>query len=330
MFHLFNSVYFELNDSSENLERRLESLGVGEENELWGYLYAQQKEPSRLVFTVTGSELLRLQITFWKNILPFANLDTVYNLHLLYIEDCKFRMHLPVVSEVASAKAAYLLLRPFSRQEFSKIYESAPHIDFLKKLPKEKLSFEFQLADYFCNESSSLKHVVLDKVRHCTWVNWMAELEILKTDILNGIADINRLLPKENWIDVSDPTQLYAQAIGHPYLCWVADADFTGSNYDYVEKNYSKDIFKFLYECFYNMWQVNGEDMSELIDLIYSHQYETLLHRDVRRSFGSVYSAGRFRNRMNQVLVSTIYKYKRDGNFAALKPFTLTSPASNS
>lgn len=324
MFHLFNSVYLEPNTLSEKLDQQLKHNNLKHENEIWQFLYNQQIQPSRLVFSLTGADLLRLQITFWKNILPFATSETVYNLHLLYIEDCKFRTHLPTPIETATAKAGYISLQTYSRHEFNSAFEAVQNIDFLKKLPKEKLSFEFQLADFFHNDKSTLKEAVLDKVRHCTWGNWLAELEILKADIINGITDINRLLPKENWIDVSDSTQLYIQAIGHPYLCWIADADFSGNNYEYVEKNYNKDIFKFLYECFYSMWQVNGEDMNELIDLIYSHQYETLLYRDVRRSFGSVYAAGRFRNRMNQVLISTIYKHKRENNLTALKPFTLT------
>ncbi len=324
MFHLFNSVYLEFDGPNEKLENKIKSLGLSDKNDIWPFLYTQFGETSRFVCSMNSQDLLRMQVTFWKNILPHSSEDTVYKLHLLFIEDCKFRAHLPAVAESSIVKAAHMSLKPYSRKEFNQIYESSVQVDFLKRISKEKLSFEYQLADYFYNENSQLKDAVLKKVRHCTWVNWMAELEILKTDILNGITDINRLLPKESWIDVSDSTQLFTQIIGHPYLCWVTDADFSGNNYEYVEKNYNKDIFKFLYSCFYNMWQVNGEDMSELIDLIYSHQYETLLHRDVRRSFGSVYSAGRFRNRMNQVLVSTIYKHKRDGNLSALKSFTLT------
>lgn len=355
MFHIFRNVYFDIDsamtsnnidiiilspmwrESRETLLRASNVLAVcdslaefsetqlsGDRSQFWSFIYKYKGQNSRLVIYMQPELLLEMQVELWKNILPYADNKALYWLHRVYIEDCRFRNYLSPNVEADGAKRGYLSLRSLSMNEFDKLNQSTKKIDFLKNLSKEDLSFEYQLADFLYRPESMLKKCVLDKVKHFTWSNWMAELDILKGDILNGIMDVNRLLPTDSVIDVSDPSQIFSQIIGNPYVCWVADQNLFPNNYGYVEQNYDKKIFKQLYSCFYGMWQVNGEDMSELIDLIYSHQYEKLLYRDIARSFGSVYSGGRFRNKMNQVLVSSIYKYKRESKLDALKVLTLS------
>lgn len=290
---------------------------------VWEYLLLQSPKHSRIVVYLEAELLFRLQIEYWKNILPFVSREDMFHLHRLYIEDCRFKNSLPRPRDFVLSENKLTQITSYDKITFNEIYENISLIETLKQVPKENLSFEYQLADFFYDSSSELKPVLLEKIRHFTWTNWIAEIEILKSDILNGIMDINRLIPAESAIDTSDPTLLFNQLIGNEYLRWIVDENIFPGDYNYLEMNYSKEIFKFIYERFYNMWQVNGEDMSELIDLIYSYQYEKLLYRDVARSFGSVYSAGRQRNKVNQILVSYLYKLKREGQLSAIKPFTL-------
>ncbi|MBL7557221.1 MAG: hypothetical protein JNM24_15450 [Bdellovibrionaceae bacterium] len=345
MFHVFESIYFDFHHGisdhgydrivigkselfsaqdyasfTEFVEKELN----GKPSDFWRFLRSYPRKSSRLIVYLEANQLLELQLELWKNILPHASNDTLVQLHKTYLEDCKFRRFLSTNVESEKSKQGYSMLKPFDTVTLEQVIQKISPIPFLKELKKEELSFEYQLSEFLLNPNSPIKACVLDKVRHFTWSNWLAELEILKGDILNGIIDVNRLLPDDSHIDVSDPTLLFHQIIGHPYLSWVTDLEFYSSNYDFIERSYDKNIFKKIYERFYSLWQVNGEDMSELIDLIYSHQYEKLLYRDIQRSFGCVYSAGRFRNRMNQILISWIYSMKRANNTAALKSLSLS------
>jgi hypothetical protein len=350
MFHVFESVYFDFHhgiadhgydslvigttegfNSSlfsgkffSSFENFVSQELKGDPSEIWKYLRQYPRKSSRLIVYLSVDILLRLQMELWKNILPRANNETLVLLHKMYMEDCKFRRFLSTNIESDASKRGYTLLKPLDKVALEKTISDTHNVPFLKQLDKNDLSFEYQLSDLFYNPNSAVKKTVLDKIKYFTWSNWLAELEILKCDILNGIIDVNRLLPEDMSIDTSDPTQLFNQIIGHPYLSWITDLEFYSNNFDFIESAYDKNIFKKIYARFYSLWQVNGEDMSELIDLIYSHQYEKLLYRDIQRSFGCVYSAGRFRNRMNQVLISWIYASKRNGNADALKSLSLS------
>ncbi len=353
MFHLFKSVYLDIDlavgshgcDSiyigpnkpprsdgdlrskivsyHKNTQDFIGKVSSSADKEFWEVISNFKSTSSKLVVYVPVDILYEIQIEYWKSILPNSTLQSLYSMHQIYIEDCRFRSYLPTNVESLACKNAYQKLAPLSLNEFSILYGKIEKSEFLKLMAKENYSFEYQLADFFVNPHSAVKMSVLEKVKHFTWTNWIAELEILKGDILNGILDINRLLPDDFKIQIDDPTMIFPQALANPYLAWVADRNFAADNFSYVELNYDRRIFKFLYDRFYSLWQVNGEDMAELIDLIYDHRYEELLRRDVNRSFGCVYSGGRQRDKINQTLISMIYHLERNKSYSKLSELAL-------
>lgn len=350
MFHVFNSTYIA---NSELFDGQFKSIVIsgnksivwpfdervkryngwvefvqqelnGEESAFWGKLHVYGGAQSKFILYVDPELYIQLQLVFWKSILPRLDVESAHLLHRITFEDSMLRCHLPehmLKERVRNGYRSYSLL---SKDDFARRWGQIEKSDFLEKTNKNELSFEFQVADYFMYPETPLKKTLLDKVGHFTWVNWVSEIFILKTDIINAIQDVNKLLPPDHQIDTSVPGAIYSQIIGNSYLNWILDDEIHPRNYQYVEQAYSKDIFQYLYHQFYNLWQVNGEDMSVLIDLIYSHSYEDLLKRDVARGFGSVYSSNRFQDRINQVLVSYLYKQKRDGNYDRILPFSLT------
>lgn len=350
MFHVFNSTYIANNslfdgsvnsiviNGSEGLlpsasmrENRfynwsdfVDTILAGDKSLIWEKLYRLGENNKKFILYVDSALYLELQLSYWKSVLPHLDVDSAHTLHKLTFEDSMLRCHLPEHMLRERVREAYRSYPLLSRKDFESDWMRIESIQFLKNVSKDELSFEFQVADYFVNSKTPLKAALLAKIGHFSWVNWVSEIFILKTDIINAIQDVNRLLPPDCLIDVSVPGAIYSQIVGNKYLNWILDDEIHPRNYEYVEKHYSKDIFHYLYHQFYNLWQVNGEDMSVLIDLIYNHCYEELLLRDVERGFGSVYSSNRFQDRINQVLVSFIYKQKRDGNIAGIKAFTLT------
>lgn len=349
MFHLFNSVYLseksffgsvpncaligdgqQLPPEKKNVKQYRDwaefvAQELGEdENAVWEYLMGKADVSRSFTLFLPAEILIRLQCVYWKNILANAPWETGYTLHKIQFEDSMLRLHLPEHVMKAELREGFRHYKLMSAESFKAMWRELPVVPFLAQVSKDCLSFEFQLADYFVNPHTSVKGPLLKKVGHYSWVNWVSEIFILKTDIINAVLDVNRLLPDGCKLESDEPGTLYSQMLGNKYLSWVFDDQIHPRNYLYVEKAYPKEIFKQLYDRFYNLWQVNGEDMSELIDMIYSYQYEELLLRDVRRQFGSVYSSNRFQDRINQVLVSYLYKLKREGNIEELKVFTLT------
>lgn len=317
MFHLFDRVYLDFDFFHPRKD-------APEGPDFWGGLVSRGPRSDRFVVHLDERSFYRTQLQYWRTILPSANEPGLHFLHRTFIEDCRLRSFLSPDSEAIRGRERYRDLRPWSREEFAAEWSSLPPVPpELAALSRERVSFEYQLATLFLNPATPLKSVVLEKVKHYTWGNWFAELNILKGDILNGIMDINRLLPPSAGIDTRDPSCLLPQVLGNPYLSWVMDTEFRWPNCDHVIRAYDRTIFKELYTRFYNLWEVDTEDMNELIDLIYTHQYETLLMRDVKRAFGSVYSAGLFRSRINQILVSWIYRCSRENRPEPLRVLSL-------
>lgn len=327
MFHILGKCYLDLKSSrvaSINKQIDFSELNFKPNDEaLWRFFQTSSQLGETLVVYVEPEDLLKLQLTLWKNIFPHSDLDSLYQLHKIYIEDYHLRSFLSSDKLNTTVRTGYLQVKKMMKSEFEHLYSDIEGISVIKSYDKKHLSFEYQLAEYFYNNQTVLKSCVLDKIKKFTWGNWLAELEVLKGDILNGILDINKLLPDQAHIDVQKTDMLFAQFAANPYLNWALDPQLTSNNYDYIEQTYSKDIFHTLYSRFYNLWQVNGEDMSELIDLIYGHRYEELLTRDVKRGFGSVYSAGRFRHIINQIFVSWLYAKKRDEALNSIAPYRL-------
>lgn len=349
MFHLFNSVYLAdkalyqgythsiVIDEVARLKPRhglyfkqypswemfVDSELQGHSENFWKFIYDLGESGQRYIVFLNSENLLKLQIVFWKTVLPHITIEGGFDLHKIYFEDCMLRCHLPEHMLNQEVKTAYRSYKLLNYERFQQQWNDAEKSPYLGEISKDLLSFEYQLGDYFVNSDTPVKPALLKKIGHFSWVNWVSEIFILKTDIINAILDVNNLLPEEHHIDTSVPGAIYSQIIGNRYLNWILDDQIQPRNYEYVEKNYSREMFKFLYDRFYSLWQVNGEDMAELIDLIYDHQYEELLIRDVGRRFGSVYSSNRFQDRINQVLVSLLYRLKRENRISELRQFSL-------
>lgn len=358
MFHLFNDVYLELDAAFTSL--KYENIAISNRwaditffdpalktitiyntfddfvnnalnarrQDFWSHLYSKKHPTTRLVVYVDPNLYVRLQVEYWKGIFKNPTPDALYQLHKLYVQDCWFKSFLYDENAHTQGRIAYRALEVLPRAEFDEIVEIAPVNDFLRNLSKKHVSFEYQLANYLLDENTPLATTVLDKVKSFTWANWVQELEVLKADLINAGVDINRVLPEDQQIDVSSPSALFNSITQSEYVNWIIDPNVHYSNPSYVEASYDKEIFKHLYTKFYTVWSPEGEgvvaeDMSELIDLIYGHQYAELLTRDIARGFGCVYGAGRYRLRMNQSFLSWTYSVKRSGDTSPLAAYEL-------
>lgn len=357
MFHVFKDVYLDLDeaftslryntivlsdrwsrlqfvDPAAKLVQPYDSLQAfadrhtgGDLDLVWNHFYMFNPSTTRLVVYVKPDEYLRLQIQYWKSILKNPTRETVYALHKMFTQDCWFKSFFYDENPQQQARDASRSLTLMSDVDFNAWYEVIPVSNFLHNMSKSAISFEYLLADYFRDPNSAYATVLLDKIKKFTWSNWIQELEVLRADLLNGILDVNNVLPEGYKVNTMDPGALFAEIGTNPYLKWVVDPNIHYSNPEYIEMTYNKEIFKRLYERVLNIWIVEddrpGEDMSELIDLIYGHQYAQLLERDIARGLGCVYTAGRYRMRTNQVFASWLYGIKRSGDLSPLIAYEL-------
>ncbi|TFG95551.1 hypothetical protein E4H12_13030 [Candidatus Thorarchaeota archaeon] len=357
MFHLFKDVYLDLDqafttmrydtivmsdrwsklhflDPVAKLIRAYDSLQAfadahtnGDTDTIWSHFYTFKPTTTRLVVYVKPEDYQMMQLQYWKSILKAPHVDVVYSLHKMYTQDRWFKAFFYDENPQQEARDAGRALKIIPYDQFRKIYSELKVSSFLNRMSKSAISFEYLLADYFRDPNSKYAPVVLDKVKKFTWSNWIQELEVLKADLLNGILDVNNVLPDDHQIDTSDPGDLFAQITTNHYLKWIVDPNIHYSIPEYVELTYDQEIFKRLYEHVLNLWIQEddrpGEDMGQLIDLIYSHRYAELLDRDVARGLGCVYTAGRYRMRANQVFASWIYSVKRSGDLSPLSAYEL-------
>lgn len=359
MFHVFNDVYIDLTSNFTTL--RYDNITIsktwsgyhafdpalklvrvyatpedfadahlnGDQNNFWDYLFTQNPKTSRLVVYVEPDQYLMLQLQYWKSIFKKPTVQSLYYLHQLYVQDCWLQSQLDDPDATHNGQQGYRDLSLISLAAFKKLYKATPASPFVKNLSKAVISFEYLLADYFANPNSVYKSVVMSKVSTFAWKMWIAEISTLKSDMLNGIYDINILLPPDHQLDTSDPANLFAAIPGNKYLSWIVDPEVNQSNAKYIEMTYDKEIFNYLYSKFYKTWVKEGDrpgdDMSELLTLLYTHKYEELLDRDIARGMGCTYLAGKYRLRANQVFASWLYHISRSGTASTvLKPYALS------
>ena len=358
MFHLFDDVYLDLDAAFTSLkydsiaisnrwanidffdptfktiktytsfEQFVSSALNGRRQDFWAHIFAKKLPNTRLVIYVDPELYVTLQVEYWKGIFKNPTPESLYKLHKLHIQDCWFKAFLYDENAHAQGRAAYRSLEIMPEHTFTNLYASTPINPFLQGLSKSHVSFEYQLSNYLHDQQSPLAATVLDKIKTFTWTNWVQELEVLKADLINAGVDINKVLPDQHQIDISSPDALYTSISQNDFVNWIVDPNIHYSNPSYVENSYDKEIFKHLYTQFYTVWSPEGkgvvaEDMTQLIDMIYNHQYAELLQRDIDRGFGCVYGAGRYRLRMNQSFLSWVYSVKRSGDTSELAAFEL-------
>jgi len=311
-----NDILYPVTHSFESL---LNDHFNGKIDKFWEKLY---NADNKIICYLLPEDLNKLQIQYWKSIFANANINDIYFLHKTWIESIRLRSYINTTARDYRNYETRQKLKILPFNEFKNIYDSVLVSNFLKNgIDFSKLSFEYLLADYFYNgSSSSMKSELLKRVKIISIDNFRDELEQLKFEILFGFLDVNKLDET-----IKPEIGTLEEQIKNTKLKWTVDENFN-TDPKYIKENYNYldfvDQFDKINDKIYSIWS-NEEYMKVLTELIVHEKWEELLMKDIERNYGCTYTWKFFKEKSNQVLSTYIYQKIRENKTQDLSPFRL-------
>lgn len=311
----------------------LRTTHAGSSESFWKALLEQDSSKLFNVF-VDGPLLVRLLIEFWKSIFPSAGPADLYRLFGFTVLDIRLKAFqvggYPLFSlQEFNREVSYLPVEDFAQR-----LESAPVIECLRSADKGDFSFEFLLADHFGAPDSRYLSGFRRKLEMLSWKLWFGDVEILRSEILNALYDVSKLVPGLK-LPFEGGMQIEAELLREPRLAWMLDDRFSEDHVDYVKARYPKEIFIELYDRMNGAWGLwdsskrpdpaAAGSVHDILptEYVYEGRYEEFLMTNIRKGFGCVFISDRLRLKANQLLPSFVYQKVREGRTAELAPYRL-------
>jgi hypothetical protein len=349
MFHLFKRAYLEFDYKFDSIGYKmlmatdlynlfpmptdiciLPSVGTFDEllannfendvEQFWQYMYeADHKLIAYLKTDVTE----RLLIQYAKSIFQYASEQDVYLLYKSMVESVRVRSYIQVNAPDTRHQMVRDTFKMKSFEEFKVIYDAQPVSNFLRNvINKQDVSFEYLLPDYlYHGEESLCKEEILDRVRIISIDNWRDELEQLRLETMFGFLDMGVIDPDSNFEIGNVEDQLKNSST----LNWMVDENFSAEP-SYITSNYDYNNLVNQWHSLERIWvpdHTGNEDMFEVNQMLMAEDWEGLLHRDINRNFGCLYTFELFREKSNQIFSTYCYRKKRQNLTADLAPFRL-------
>jgi hypothetical protein len=295
---------------------------AGDRENFWRDIISRE---GNFVVFLDADTLTALQIQYWASI--FSDSLTVADMHKLHTSWVESRHLESRVNRIGSwdnttqtwsRPNAYTDLKFLTIAEIQTLIDENPASAVLMAMDKNKVSFEYLLADYSVDAASPYKTELMQRIKFLTWDNWLDELEHLKYEILSGAVDAGKLDPSLSITLGNIESELARSNL----LKWTIDPSF-GTNVDYIRSTYDPAVFMACYTKLAEVWKHQYDDMVELSNLINADQYEQLLERDVARNYGCSYTRTRFLSKSNQVFATYCYIKLRENATNDLAPFML-------
>ncbi len=345
MFHLFKRAYLEFDykfdsvgykfitatDIFSNYPMQMESCLLPNENtfdllleknfnndidQFWQYMYAADHKFIGYFKTDVVEKLL---IQYFKSIFQFASDQDIYLMYKSVVESARVRSYIQTTAPDMRHQTLRDTFVIKSFEDFKVIHDAQPVSNFLRNvINKKDISFEYLLPDYlYYGDQSLVKEEILDRVRLISIDNWRDEIEQLRLETLFGFLDVDAIDPTMN-IEVG---AIEEQLKNSQFLKWMTDEEFSADP-AYIRAHYNYLDLVEQWRRMYEIWGTS-EDMREVNDLIMAEDWEALLHRDINRNFGCLFTFELFREKSNQVFATYCYRKKRNNQIADLSPFKL-------
>lgn len=291
----------------------------GKIDKFWEKLYMSE---NKIICYLLPEDLNKLQIQYWKSIFSNSTINDVYFLHKTWIESIRLRSYINTTARDYRNYETRQKLKILSFDEFKNVYESTQISNFLKNgIDFSKISFEYLLADYFYNgSSSSMKTELLNRVKIISVDNFRDELEQLKLEIIFGFLDVNKL-----YDTIKPEVGTLEEQMKNSKLSWALDDNFN-TDPKYMRENYNYlDFIEQFNKINDKVYSIRSEEdyMKVLTESTIFEKWEELLMEDIKRNYGCIYTWKFFKEKGNQVLATYIYQKIRENKTQDLSPFRL-------
>lgn len=307
---------------AETFDEMLANNFDSDKEAFWTAMIAKD---NKFVAYLDPETLTALQVQYWRSIFDNVSVEDVHRLHNAWVDSKKLtNMFAPIGAYDASTSAwtrsnAINSLDYKTLDEITTIYNANAASTVLSNLDKNKVSFEYLLADYSFDNASPYATKFLERTGYIAWDNWLDEINHLRYELVSLGLDINAI---DSGISAA-PGSLISQIEASTSLSWILDPQF--EDLDYFKANYDQDKAMSAYETYATEsgidWETN--QLRTLSTNILAGDFATVLSNDIAQGTGSMFTKERFAEKMNTVFVSWVYQMVRAGTTANLSGYQL-------
>ncbi len=339
MFNLFNGIYLDLADrftskydyltvsttktfhpaakyieqdfgESPAFDDYLEENFDADEDRFWQSLINKEKKKSFVIYT--DSELYhRLQLTFFKNIFPKSEIDQLHRLYNFYVYNEHIRSKLQEKRGGENLRVDTKHLPHYTEEEFEQKLKQLPKHKSLYSMDKASLCFEFLFLQYVIERDCVYSAYFLKRVKDLSWKNWFEEIGEIRTEIINGFYQLDKILDDSKFSLDENLDSFLAKN----NLEWISDLNLYGVNPDYFKRTYKPDDFLKIINAKDKIEFSSDQDFSDRLtnnfktkmEYLFSERYEDLLLLDVKDSIGCSFTKGQMQAKVNTLLLSYLY-----------------------
>lgn len=305
----------------------------GSLDNFWKKLISISMEKKYTVY-VDSQVMIRLMLQFWKSIFKEPSVDALFRLYNFSILDNKLKSFLIKDDRTKDKSKFNESIYYLSKEEFLKIYENTPRIECLMELDKSILGFEYLVANYYATGTIKYKDCFEDRIGELAWLSWFDDIQILRSELLTGFYNLNKLLPDLN-LNLDEPVSIEQTILNNKYLAWMIDPKFRIDNKAYIIQKYGKKAFNDLNEYMFKATdqKSDGKTITDnqmffnyqvsLTNFVFDGRFDELVKDEIANGFGSQIINNHLQHKVNQLFVSYVYDKARSNEFDSLQEYEL-------
>ncbi len=208
--------------------------------------------------------------------------------------------------------------------------EATRRITCLTRLPRESMSLEVSLANFYLDGQHPSSAAFLLRVQDIVWDACFDAIEILKRDLLNAAFNLSKIFPAAQ-ISPRDLASPFRFMENEPSLRWVFDEALDRQNRAYVTATYRAEDFTEIFKAVARARALDERNRGDVSVAIEDEDYFRvtraafaesplgLLLDENKKGFGHILFNDRLWKETNHAVVATITECLRSGSLDAIE-----------
>lgn len=299
----------------------------GTREKFWEFLVNDSPDISLIVDSTVSAELT---VQLWKSIFKKHTYETIRTLYLLSVNN-ENRLALSntnnnVLQPEHFGNEDFRVFEPIPDDEFRALYEKTPAIECLSNLAHESLSVELLLVSYLVNPiDDKVNTLLFSKMKRILEKTYYESFIDLALTLHRRFSNFNRA----EYDDIELELCPYCNIGKIDWLKWTTHPSIQSRDIRAVVRDFSLvdiiNIYRDIQSRDIFASKDKADDLIYLGELLLAKDYAKILEEDQVPSSkrGAVLSDRRFREKINPLLISFMYRTKRLGDTEQLEKFSL-------
>lgn len=293
----------------------------------WAKLIAEKPDLSLIVSPAAAAGLLA---QFWKSLFRNSTVDSSYLLYVLTVNNDNRMASSDTTSAVMPTNVNFdketgRIIPLLSKNEFAEIYEKAEVIPEIRDLPLESVSLELLLISYLNDpNNASINRVLFAKIKRILVKGYTEAFIDLALTLQRRYSNFNCSVYDNVDIDFC-PFKNISKVES---IKWILNENIRNRNVAGVLKEFTLagmvERYRAAQRAEIFVSNDKSDDLIYLGELLMTEQYAKIIEEDMEdKKRNNVFVYGRYRKKINPLLISYFYRLKRLGKTEQLQAYKL-------